>query len=48
VPRDREAIIRALIAAALHDNHVSVAESELLRAFCAVLDCPLPPLLAAH
>ncbi len=47
-PRDRQIVIRALIATAVHDGHISLAESELLRAFCAILECPLPPLLAAH
>jgi hypothetical protein len=48
IPKDREIVIKSLIAAALHDQHISAAESELLRAFCAVLECPMPPILAAH
>ena len=28
-----------------HDGRVSVAEAELLRTICAVLHCPLPPML---
>ena len=27
-----------------HDGRMTVSESELLRAICAVLHCPLPPL----
>ena len=46
-PPGRQKLIRALIAAALHDGRISQAESELLRAICAILECPLPPILAA-
>jgi len=47
-PRGRQRIVRALIATALHDGHISQPESELLRAFCMMLDCPLPPVLNAR
>jgi len=46
-PPGRQKLIRALIGIALHDEHISQAESELLRAICATLECPLPPILAA-
>jgi Zn-dependent protease with chaperone function/tellurite resistance protein len=44
-PRARHKLIQALMAIALHDGHISQPESELLRAFCTLLDCPLPPIL---
>jgi Zn-dependent protease with chaperone function len=43
---ERRRVVEALGLTATHDDWVSVAESELLRTFCAVLDCPLPPLYA--
>ena len=45
-PLERRRIVEALAVTALQDGWMSVAESELLRAVCAVLDCPLPPLYA--
>jgi hypothetical protein len=45
-PLQRRRIVDALGVTALHDGRLSVAESELLRAVCAALDCPLPPLYA--
>ncbi len=39
-------LLAALTVTASEDEHITVAESELLRVFCAVLDCPLPPLYA--
>jgi hypothetical protein len=47
-PRARQKIVKALMASALHDGHITQAESELLRAFCMMLDCPLPPILGAR
>ncbi len=44
---ERRRLVEALYVTASKDAQISVAESELLRAFCAVLDCPLPPLYAA-
>jgi Zn-dependent protease with chaperone function/tellurite resistance protein len=46
-PRARQQIVKALMATALQDGHINQAESELLRAFCMMLDCPLPPILGA-
>lgn len=40
-------LLAALTVAATEDGRITVAESELLRVFCAVLGCPLPPLYAA-
>jgi hypothetical protein len=44
-PLAKEVMVEALAAAASHDGRVSVAEAELLRTICAVLHCPLPPML---
>lgn len=41
---DRHRLVEALAAVVLSNANVSVAEIELLRAICAALDCPLPPL----
>ncbi|MEX0735241.1 MAG: M48 family metallopeptidase [Steroidobacteraceae bacterium] len=46
-PAAKERLVRALVRAISHDQKMTVAESELLRAICAVLHCPLPPLYAA-
>ena len=44
-PLAKQAMVEAVTAAVSHDGRVSVAESELLRTICAVLHCPLPPML---
>jgi len=41
----KEMVVSALTRAISADGMVSVAEAELLRTICAVLHCPLPPLL---
>jgi Zn-dependent protease with chaperone function len=41
---DRHRLVEALAAVVLRNANVSVTEIELLRAICAALDCPLPPL----
>jgi Zn-dependent protease with chaperone function len=43
-PAVKEQVVEALVAAISHDGRMTVPESELLRAICAVLHCPLPPL----
>ncbi|WIG56519.1 MAG: M48 family metallopeptidase [Rhodanobacteraceae bacterium] len=45
-PQGKELTVRALTRAIAADGKVTLAESELLRVTCAVLGCPLPPLLA--
>jgi Zn-dependent protease with chaperone function len=40
----KEILVEALVRTISHDLRMTVAESELLRAICAVLHCPLPPL----
>ena len=42
--RDRKRLVQALAAVILADQQLVPAEAALLRAVCAVLDCPLPPL----
>ncbi|MGH8116897.1 MAG: M48 family metalloprotease, partial [Rhodanobacteraceae bacterium] len=44
-PEGKQLTVRALTQAIAADGKVTVAESELLRVVCAVLGCPLPPLL---
>ncbi|HEX2139216.1 MAG TPA: M48 family metallopeptidase [Woeseiaceae bacterium] len=43
----RETLVRAVAATILHDGTLDVREAELLRAICAALDCPLPPIITA-
>jgi Zn-dependent protease with chaperone function len=45
-PAAKEMLVKALVRTISHDRHMTVAESELLRAICAALHCPLPPLYA--
>ena len=44
-PRGKELLLEGLVAAVSHDGRICVAEAELLRAICATLRCPLPPML---
>jgi hypothetical protein len=41
-------LVKAMVRAVSHDLRMTVAESELLRAICAALHCPLPPLYHAN
>ena len=43
--KGKESLLRAIAATATHDDVVSVTEAELIRAVCASLDFPLPPIL---
>ncbi|MBS0382860.1 MAG: M48 family metallopeptidase [Proteobacteria bacterium] len=45
-PEGKQLTVQALTRAIAVDGKVTVAESELLRVACAVLGCPLPPLLS--
>ena len=47
-PAVKGVLVQALVTTVAHDQRMTVPESELLRAFCAVLHCPLPPLYAAR
>ena len=43
--KGKETLLRAISATAGHDGKLSVTEAELIRAVCATLDYPLPPIL---
>jgi Zn-dependent protease with chaperone function len=47
-PFAKPALLRACVEAVMADGRLRVAEAELLRAIAATLDCPVPPVLAAH
>lgn len=44
-PLAKPALIKAGLALVMADDTISVAEGELMRAICAALDTPLPPVL---
>jgi Zn-dependent protease with chaperone function len=46
VPAGKEQLIEALVRTVAHDQQLTIAEAELLRAVCAAVHCPLPPLVA--
>ena len=48
VPAGKEQLMEALVKTVAHDQQLTIAEAELLRAVCASLHCPLPPLLSAQ
>jgi hypothetical protein len=43
--KGKESLLRAISATAGYDGRLSVTEAELIRAVCATLDYPLPPIL---
>ena len=43
--RGKESLVHAISATAAHDHKLSVSEAELIRAVCATLNYPLPPIL---
>ena len=43
--KGKESLLRAISTTASHDGRLSVREAELIRAVCASLDYPLPPIL---
>jgi hypothetical protein len=44
-PFAKQALIEGLAVTAAHDGKLAVSEAELLRTVCAILRCPLPPIL---
>lgn len=44
-PMLKAGIIDACADAVMADNQIQVAEAELLRGICTILDCPMPPLI---
>lgn len=43
--KGKESLLRAITATAGHDTRLTIGEAELIRAVCATLDFPLPPIL---
>jgi Zn-dependent protease with chaperone function len=46
-PIGKEQLVEAMVATVTHDQQLTMGEAELLRAVCASLHCPLPPLVAS-
>jgi Zn-dependent protease with chaperone function len=44
-PTAKQILIEGLVRTIAHDELLTTNEAELLRAICAVLECPLPPVL---
>jgi hypothetical protein len=44
-PLKKPLFIKACVATAMADDKLTLAEGELLRAICAALDSPVPPIL---
>ena len=44
-PLAKPQLLKACAASVVHNQKISPVELELLRAFSAVLDCPMPPVL---
>ena len=44
-PLKKPALIKACLEIVMADGKITVTEGELMRAICAALDSPLPPLL---
>src|SRR5690606_34086289 len=47
-PAGRRTLVQAVVATVLSDGMLSPPEAELIRAICAALDCPLPPILGIN
>lgn len=45
-PIVKEQLVEAMVKTVTHDQQLTLGESELLRAVCATLHCPLPPLVS--
>lgn len=48
MPAGKEMLIAAIVRTISHDGKLTAGEAELLRATCASIHCPLPPLFAAN
>jgi len=44
----KKSLLQAVSNTITHDDKLTLTEAELLRAVCASLDCPLPPILSAQ
>jgi hypothetical protein len=47
MPIAKEQFVEALARTVTHDQQLTISEAELLRAICASIHCPLPPLMDA-
>jgi DNA-binding Xre family transcriptional regulator len=47
-PLLKQPVVDACIDCILHDGKAVAGELELLQAICSALECPLPPIIAAH
>lgn len=47
LPAGKEQLVEAMVKTVTHDQKLTLGEAELLRAVCASLHCPLPPLVSA-
>ena len=45
LPAAKEQLVQALVKTIAHDQRLTIEEAELLRAICASIHCPLPPLV---
>ena len=45
-PFAKQVLIEGMVRCVAHDRKLSIEEGELLRTVCAVLHCPLPPIVA--
>jgi Zn-dependent protease with chaperone function len=45
-PTAKRTLVEGLVRTVAHDDRLSTEEAEILRTVCAMLNCPLPPLLA--
>ncbi len=43
-PLDKQRLLKACATSVVHDQKISPAEMEMLRAFSGVFDCPMPPI----
>ncbi len=48
LPLQKPQLLKAMARCIGHDGQVTAAEAELMRAVADILDCPMPPLLAAQ
>ena len=46
-PVAKEQLVEAMVTTVTHDQQLTIGEAELLRAVCASVHCPLPPLVAS-
>ena len=46
-PTSKALLVEGMVEAISHDGRIGVAQAELLRTVCAVLHCPVPPLVHA-